>query len=816
MTAPAPLTGLTEDEACERRIRGLSNIAPFPTSRSYTQILRANVFTFINITLIVIGTLLLLLGQMSDAIATTAIVLVNPAIGAVQEIRAKCTLDRIALLTRPQATIVREGEYREIDPAEVVLGDVLVARPGETIAVDGRLLDTRGLEIDESLLTGESDPARKRQGDTLYAGSVCVAGSAFYEATVVGSGNLANRMIASARAFRQVSTPLQRDIDIVVRVLTLVAACYGFLLAVGAIIDRLSIVEGVQVAAVIASLIPNGLVFMNTAAYAMGAVRMAGRGILIQQANAVESLSNVDVLCLDKTGTLTSNRLVMRQVIPLTDLDREITALLGDFAASVTTSNRTSEAIHAAVGGQRRMICGEVPFSSARKWSALTFADTDRHGTYLLGAPEILAPSDHDVAARVAPLDATGLRVLLLARAPEPLPLHDFADDGAVPADVVPIGLVALADELRPEANTTLASFRQAGIQIKLISGDHPRTVAALARQAGFIASTPPLSGQDLASMGEAQLAQAAETTAIFGRVTPEQKAQLVHALRRNGHCVAMIGDGVNDVLALKAANLGIALHDGSSAARAVSDMILLNDSFASLPRAFQEGQRILNGMRDCLKLLLTRLLYTALVILAVGVAGGGFPFVPKHTAILALLTVGIPTFALVAWAQPSPQPRRRMLHSILPFVVPATLMLTLLAFVVYMGYLLGHYWRNLGAMSGSDALDAAVPVAQSALTTATLLGGLLLILFLHPPTPRWTAIETVSGARRPALLTAVLFLGYIGILAFGSLRTFFGLTGLSWADYFVICGVVALWGQLLRWGWRARVMDRVLHIDLH
>jgi len=310
------LAGLNEAEVLQRREAGQGNDVHFASSRSYLQILRENAFTFINTVLFAIGLLLLLIGQPDNALVTAGLVLLNVVVGVVQEARAKQKLDRIALLTRPKAVVIREGQERQVDPAELVLGDILLARPGDQLVVDGQVVGSGTMEVDESLLTGESDLQPKAAGDRVYSGSFCVTGSAAYEATRVGRDSYANKLTAGARAFRRVKTPLQQDVDFIIRMMVTIAGVLGVLLGLGAILQHLTAAEWLQVAAVIAALPPQGLFFMTTVTYATGAVRMAGRGALIQQANAVESLSNVDVLCLDKTGTLTTNRIVYQGLVP--------------------------------------------------------------------------------------------------------------------------------------------------------------------------------------------------------------------------------------------------------------------------------------------------------------------------------------------------------------------------------------------------------------------------------------------------------------------------------------------------------------------
>lgn len=801
----ADLQGLSENEVAERRKRGLINMSSFKSSRSYALILRENLFVPVNIIMFALGLALILLGQVSDALISVGVAFFNVVVGTVQEIRAKRTLDRIILLTRPRAPVVRDGHEHLVDPAEVVVGDLLLLRPGDQVIVDGRLVSEGRLEVDESLLSGESEPIQKQQGDWLYSGSFCVSGSAYYLAEKVGAQSLAHRLTEDARAFRRVYTPLQRQINLILQLMLLVALFLEILLVLAVQDNRLSLVAGVKMAVVILGIVPKGLLLATSVAYALGAVRILGKGVLVQQANAIEALSNVDVLCLDKTGTLTANALELEEVHPLTLEEDRLRHLLGDYAASLTIGNPTSEAIARACPGKRHQVRDEVAFSSARKWSALSFDDALLHGTYVLGAPDTFQPFLHqgqaqesDEALAIQTAIEHGRRVLLFASSQAGASLFDDHGDPVLPSDLTPLGFVSLRDRLRPEAQETLIGFAQAGIQIKVISGDHPETVAALAHQVCFTTDAGAISGEGLNGMDAAQLAQAAEEYSIFGRVAPQQKAQLVQALRERGHTVAMIGDGVNDVLSLKQANLGIAMQSGSVATRGVADIALLADSFAALPEVFREGQRIQHGMHNILKLFLTRVVYMVGLLVAIMIVDG-FPFVPRQNAVLTLLTEGIPALALASWARPRAFEQRRALPALLHFVIPAAATLCLAAIGVYMA---------------SFSTDAQLPTAQSALTTFSIVGGLLLLPFVEPPTRLWTGGSKLSGDWRSTLLALGLLVAYATLLTIPPLRAFFELTALNGRSYLLI-GLVALaWALILRFTWRARLFERYLQLD--
>jgi cation-transporting ATPase E len=795
------IEGLTESEAAARHERGQGNVVKFQTSRSYFEILRKNAFTFINSILFFIGFVLILMGQYGDALVTAGLVLLNVIAGVVQESRAKHKLDQIALLARPKATVVRSGMEVSLDPDQVVLGDVLVIRPGNQFVVDGVIISGGPIEVDESLLTGESERIRKGPGDAVLSGSFCVTGSAAYEAEKVGAESFVNQLTAGARVFRQIKTPLQKDIDYIIRILVVLVATLGILLGISFGTQGLPLVEGLRIAAVIVALVPQGLFFMTTVAYGMGALRVAGKGALIREVNAVESTSNVNLLCLDKTGTLTTNRIMLQEIRflgePLGWGEDRLESILGDYASNMPAGNRTIEAISQVCEGQRRIVEEAVPFSSERRWSALAFDDPALKGVFVLGSLEVLDPMiephpDRDSLA--AQWAGGGLRVLLFAYRPAS-PLHDARGEPQLPTGLKPLGLLGFSDELRPEVGATLEHFAQLGVELKIISGDNPATVAALSVQAGFTGDIRVLSGMELDAIDGTLLEETARVTNIFGRITPQQKEKLVRLFRKMGYYVAMIGDGVNDVLSLKGAHLGVAMQSGSQAARSVADIVLMGDSFAALPHAFREGQRIVKGMEDIIRLLLTRTIYVLLLVITTQFVSTPFPVTPKHNSILALLTVGIPILAIAAWARPGKTPRG-VLESTIGFVFPAAITIAVVALTVFLVF--------LGRMGD-------VGQARTALTTVMLLCGLVLILFVEPPTKAWVAGDELSGDWRPTILSLGMLVLFGVVMAVPSMRSFFELVPLRLIDYLVIGVVVMVWALFLRFSWRGQLFERLL-----
>jgi cation-transporting P-type ATPase E len=821
--------GLSSAEAAERRRRGEANTGGESSTRSYAAILRTNVFSFFNIVLFVIGVALLALGRYSDALISVGLGLINAVISAVQEMRAKRKLDQLQLLDRAPVCVVRDGCEVEITPDAVVRDDVLRVRPGDQIVVDGPLLDGRA-EADESLLTGESDPVAKVTGDELRSGSLCVAGGGLQLARDVGTASYAGRLTTEARRATTDTTPLQRRIAFVVRlVIALTLLMSGAILA-QALLEGFTLLRVVQITAVLSGLVPYGLFFLIAVAYTAGAGRIAAYGAVVQQVNAVESVSNVDVVCTDKTGTLTTGRLTVKEVEAVgPDATPEIA--LGRFARSVSTPNLTSAALAAALPGEPWTISDEVPFASSLRWSGLVIGPSTGDGAvWVLGAPDALAPhltvplpdntiSDHTTR---------GLRVLVLARADPTAGLRDDEGRPTLPS-LEPVAIVALADELRPEVAEAIAHFRADGVAVKVLSGDDPRTVAALTTQAGLDAGDP-VPGAALDGLDDAGLDRLVARTAVFGRVAPEHKERIVAALRRQGHHVAMIGDGVNDARALKRAHVGVAMRSGSAVTRDVADIVLVDDSFAALLPAQREGRRIINGIAMSMYVFLARVASQGLVIVAVTMLGLGFPYSPTQVG-LTLLTVGVPTLFLTFWARPIP-PDPHLLSNLARFVVPAALVTAGLGTAVY-AFLYESVTQFLSSgrtpaevvssfetytgltYTDADFAEAAATIgAQTGLSTFICLASFLLILFLAPPARFFAAWTQPTTDRRPLVLVVVLLAVFAAVLFIPTLSDYFGLTGPAPAVFTTVLPALVLWFAVLSAAYRFRLLDRVLGLD--
>lgn len=751
--------------------------------RTYREIVRENVLTFVNVAIFALGIALALVGDPGAGIVSVAVVAVNVVVSVAQEVRAKILLERIALLVRPTARVIRDGQETTVAEADLRAGDVVRIVAGDQVLADAVVRGAEPVEVDESLLTGESAPVAKAAGDEVLAGSFCVSGATLSEAVRVGEATLVSRLTAGARAFRRTTTPLQQRVDTIIRGVLIVALSLAVVVVASALIERTPLLRSVGMAMVIAGLVPNGLLLAVAAAYAMSAVRVARRGVLVQQANAIDSLSYVDVLCADKTGTLTTSRTRLERLVPL-DGDAELLATrLAVFAASTEVADRAVAALRDARPAPPAPTTAAVPFSAARGWSALTFADPAL-GTLVLGAPERLraylaAPLDETGLERLA---AAGLRVMLFARG------RRVAESG--PEALEPIGLVCLSEELRTDAAETLARFAQAGIAVKIVSGDHPSTVGAIARAAG-LAGTAVATGAEVDASDDDTLARLAAATTIFARVTPEQKRRIVRALRASGRYVAMVGDGVNDVLALKAADLGIAMRSGASSARAVADMVLLTDEIGTLLPASEEGRRILRGMRDILRIFLTRVLYATLLIVGISTIEGAFPFTPKQNALLTLLSVGIPSLALAAWAGARPIHPDDLGAGLARVVVPAGWTVALLGF--------GAYLVHAGAPEPA--------AAQTALTTLAVFCGVLLYAdaSVRGGTGRADARHVAVGATMIGAFLAILASPAAGA---------FDLVALPPREVALLAVTAIVWIAAVRWLWRRHALEVALGVS--
>ena len=660
--------GLTAAQVAERRADGRTNDVPDPTSRTLAQILRANIVTPFNLLLGVLLLVILAIREYRDALFGLVLV-ANALIGIIQEIRSKRSLDRLAVLNAPRATVRRDGTEVEIMSKDIVLDDIIVLTLGDQIAVDGEILESSNLEVDESLLTGEADPVDKATGSKVMSGSFVVAGSGVIRATAVGADSYAFRLSSEARRFSLVKSELRTGINRIIKIVGWMMPPIALLLVTAQLSTHDGFIEAAQgsVAGLVA-MVPEGLVLLTSIAFAVGATRLAQRKVLTQELAAIEGLARVDTVCLDKTGTLTEGSLTLSTLEHLGGDSVDAAAVLAAMGAADDHPNPSLAAIVAAHPDPPGWELDEsVAFSSARKWSAAAFAG---HGAWYLGAPDILlenvpAGPDRDAArSRVEHWSARGQRVLLLASSPQGLHGETLA------ADLEPTALVVLDEQIRPAAPDTIAYFGRQDVTVKIISGDSPITVGAVARRVGVPGADDPYDARTLPE-DESALADVLESHSVFGRVTPHQKRAMVHALQSRGHTVAMTGDGVNDTLALKDADVGVAMGSGSAAARAVARFVLLDNDFALFPSVVSEGRRVIANVERVANLFLTKTFYAVVLAVVIGIGRMPFPFLPRHFTLLSALTIGIPGFFL-ALSKNNRRAVSGFLRRVLRFAIPA------------------------------------------------------------------------------------------------------------------------------------------------
>ena len=696
------IRGLTAAEAERRFDAGQGNAAPDGSSRSLWEILAANVFTLFNGIVFAGFGILLALGRWQDALFGLP-ALFNTVIGVVQEFNAKRTLDRLAVLNAPTARVLRDGSAVEIPLDRVVLGDVLVLRMGDQITADARVVDTdhsgpAGLEVDESLLTGESDPIRKRTGDEVLSGSSVVGGTGLAEVVRVGGDSYAAKLTAEARKFSLVRSELRGSIDRLLKWITWALAPMILIVANGQMQAQggweAALASGAwreavvgAVAAVIA-MVPLGLVLVTSIAFAVSGVTLAQRQVLIQELPAVEGLARVDALCLDKTGTLTTGEMLFDRAIPLAEVPgwRGVLGHLG----SADDANGTARCLAAPFGEAPGPLDPEsIPFNSARKWSALIVgddaADRPAPGTWVLGAPEFVLPAASgaeaaDAIAQAGALAEAGARTLLLAHSAEVAPPAEHPE---LPGGLRPVALLTFREQVRDDAAQTLSYFAEQGVDVRVISGDDPRTVAAVARTVGL--DCPE--GRDARTLPEDldELGEILDRERVFGRVTPHQKLQMVHALQRRGHVVAMTGDGVNDALAIKEADLGIAMDTAAQATKAVARLVLLDGRFDRMPGVVAEGRRVIANIERVSMLFLTKTSYAFAIAVVFGLLAWSFPFLPRQLSITDGLTIGIPAFFLALMPNAA-RYRSGFLKRSLAFAIPAGLVVTLGLVALHLG----------------------------------------------------------------------------------------------------------------------------------
>jgi magnesium-transporting ATPase (P-type) len=793
MADAASASGLSSAEAARR----LQRLGPPPetSSRSVASIVAGNVFTLFNLIIAVFFVVVLALGLFADALFGL-IAIVNSYIGIRQETKAKEVLDQLAVLVAPKASVFRDGRVEELLAEEVVPGDVIQVQPGDQLVADGEVMRSRGLTLDESVLTGEADGVRKSSGDRVLSGAFCIAGSGAYEVDAVRERSYAGKLAGEARAFRHPPSPLQEEVNRVLLASTWLMLPLAALLLFALGARHTELHEAAQTAtAGLITLIPEGLVLLMSVTLAVAAVRLARLDTLVQQMSATEALAAVDTICIDKTGTLTDGELELSSIEVADPANPgEAHDALARFAASAGDRNRTLQAIADRYPHQPDRVSAEVPFSSQWKWSGLSMDGR----SYVLGAPDVLQQAG---ALELSPTLANtlriqseaGRRVLAFGESGGELP-RDPANQP--PPPLTPRALVVLEETLRPDAAETIEHMREQQVDLKLISGDARETVTAVARSVGVPADAGVIEGPELPS-DELSLADVAEENTIFCRIQPEQKRALLSALAAAGRFTAMIGDGVNDVPALKRARLAVGMGSGTQVTKGVADIVLLKDQFSRLPRAVAEGRRIARNIHRLGRLYMTKTVYAAALILLVAVPGFAFPFLPRHLTVAAFLTIGIPSFVLALAPSDGPLYRGRLLRALAAFAVPAGVAIAIASILSFF---------FVDTVAGGSLADG-----RTAATTTLIVLGLCFVLLLE----RGPGRENIAIQSYMLALVAGLGALYAAILALGPVRDFFDLTLLKAGQWFLALLSAAAGLVLASLIWRTPYIQRLESPDI-
>ncbi|BBZ00151.1 cation-translocating P-type ATPase [Mycolicibacterium fallax] len=748
-TSAATSAGLTDQEVAARIADGRTNDVPTRAARSVAEIVRANVFTRINAILGVLFLIVLSTGSLINGMFGLLII-ANSGIGIIQELRAKKTLDELAIVGQARPTVRRVSGTAARPPNEVVLDDVIEIGPGDQIVVDGEVIEAANLEVDESLLTGEADPIDKSVGDPVMSGSFVVAGTGAYRATKVGREAYAAKLAEEASKFTLVHSELRSGINTILRFITYLLWPAGLLTIYTQLFTSdLGWRESVlRMVGALVPMVPEGLVLMTSLAFAVGVIRLGRRQCLVNELPAIEGLARVDVVCADKTGTLTENGMRLQEVIGLGDDagDGSADAALAALAAADARPNASMQAIAEAYPVDPGWTeTGSAPFKSATKWSGASFGD---NGNWVIGAPDVLADPGSGAAAEAERIGAQGLRVLLLGSSDRSVDTPD------APGVVTPVALVVLEQKLRPDARATLEYFGEQHVTVKVISGDNAVSVGAVANSLGLQGET--LDARQLPDDTE-QLAGVLEEYTTFGRVRPDQKRAMVGALQSRGHNVAMTGDGVNDVLALKDADIGVAMGAGSPATRAVAQIVLLDNKFATLPYVVGEGRRVIGNIERVSNLFLTKTVYSVFLALLVGVVGLVaqltdaepllFPFQPIHVTIAAWFTIGIPAFVL-SLAPNNERAKTGFVRRVMTAALPSGLVVGIATFASY-----------LIANPGSQAPAQLQTQASTAAYVTLLISAWWVLATVARPYQWWRVLLVAASALAYLIIFLVIFL---------------------------------------------------------
>ncbi|GAA3101047.1 HAD-IC family P-type ATPase [Streptomyces rectiviolaceus] len=770
-------TGLSPAEVAERVARGEVNDVPIRSSRSTTEIVRANVFTRFNAIIGVLWVIMLFVAPIQDSLFGFVII-ANTGIGIIQELRAKKTLDGLAVIGEAKPTVRRGGMAAQISTSEIVLGDLVELGPGDKIVVDGEAVETDSLEVDESLLTGEADPVIKKPGDRMMSGSFVVAGGGAFTATKVGREAYAAQLAEEASRFTLVHSELRTGISTILKYVTwlMVPTSIGLIISQLVVKDDNFKESIAYTVGGIVPMIPEGLVLLTSVAFAIGVIRLGRQQCLVQELPAIEGLARVDTVCLDKTGTLTEGGMDVTELRPLNGTEEAyVRRVLGALGESDPRPNASLQAIIDSYPDSEEWRCTEsLPFSSARKYSGASFSEGDGNdSTWLLGAPDVLLPDGDPSLAEIEDLNQQGLRVLLLARAAGEL------DDPDVAAGARATALVVLEQRLRPDAADTLRYFEEQDVSAKVISGDNAVSVSAVAGKLGLPGAENTVDARRLPTE-QGEMAEELDANSVFGRVTPQQKRDMVGALQSRGHTVAMTGDGVNDVLALKDADIGVSMGSGSEATRAVAQIVLLNNSFATLPSVVAEGRRVIGNITRVATLFLVKTVYSVVIALLVVCSQVEYLFLPRHLTLLSTLTIGVPAFFL-ALAPNKERAKPHFVRRVMRYAIPGGVVAGVATFCTYL--LARHHYEGAGAREAET----------SAATLALFLIAMWVLAIIARPYTWW----------RLGLI-GTMGLGFLLVLTVPWLQDFFQLklvgTTMPWAAVAIAAAASLVIEVIFRW----------------
>ncbi len=671
---PEVSLGLTSDHVEQRQLAGLTNVSDKGSTKTIGGIIVSNVFTFFNLLIFAIAGWLISVQQFTQTFSVV-IVTINTVIGIIQEVNAKKMIDKLSLLSAPTATVVRDGLEQEIGITDVVIDDILHLASGKQIIVDAVVREGT-IEVNESLLTGESDPIIKKAGDTLYSGSFVISGNCYAQATAIGNDIYIEKLTSQARKYRKPKSDIFNSLKIIITTIGV------FIIPIGAALFYNMFVVGqtsyadsvVATAGAVIGMIPSGLFLLTSVALAVGVVRLGQNNTLVQELYCIEMLARIDTLCLDKTGTITDGTMTVKSVIEFeTKPELPLKSLISAILNAQNDQNLTSEALLERFGNAKRIRHKAlISFSSARKYSAVEF---EKYGTYALGAPEFVLKDQYNLIANEVEKQAQeGYRVLVIARTDDPIANNQLQ------GKLVPIALIMIEDTIRADAPDTIDYFKKNGVDVKVISGDNPLTVSRISQRAGILNAENYIS---LDGLSDKEVVRVANKYSVFGRVSPHQKKLLIESMKNNGHVVAMTGDGVNDILALKEADTSVAMASGSEAARNVSHLVLMDSNFASMPKVVSEGRRVINNIQRVAKLYLTKTLFTVFLAITTLIRGGQYPISPIQLMIMEVMVIAIPSF-LLALEYNNNRVTGKFLTKIIKDALPGALVVLINALIIY------------------------------------------------------------------------------------------------------------------------------------